>query len=191
MHIKTSTLLLCSLFLLCACAAKPSIHDSSVRNNGFKLISNKQDHTLELLTFCESYSNLTADAQKKIFASSNQALAANKNDLVHRIKLAIMLALPSSRLRDTTKAQSLLQDLLQEDNLSEPDSALVSLLYEYTLFDNKQSQKSREDTKKYEMTQQKYDALLQKNEALEQKLNELKNIEKTMTERSTKADIKP
>jgi len=191
MRTKIFTLLFFSFFLLGSCATKQSIHDSGTRNNGVRLFSSKQDHTLELLAFCESYSNLTAEAQKKVFTLSNQALATNKNDLMHRIKFAIMLALPSSRLRDATKAQSLLQDLLQDDGLSESDAALVGLLYEYTVFDNKQLQKGREETKKHEVMQQKYDALLQKNEALEQKLNELRNIEKTMTERNTKTDNKP
>jgi cell division septum initiation protein DivIVA len=38
---------------------------------------------------------------------------------------------------------------------------------------------------------QKNESLEQKNGALEQKLNELKNIEKTMNQRSTKTDNKP
>jgi hypothetical protein len=191
MHIKSLIIVITCAAIICACATKPSIHDSGTTTNGIRIFSSSQDRVLELLAFCETYSNLTPEAQKKAFASTNQALAANKNDLMQRTKQAIMLALPSSRLRDTTKAQNLLQDLLQENNLSRSDADLIGLLYEYTVFDNKQLQRVREETKKNELTQQKYETLLQKNEALEQKLNDLKNIERTMNERSTKTDSKP
>lgn len=191
MHIKSLIIVITCAATISACATKPSIHDSGTQSNGIRIFSSSQDRVLELLAFCETYSNLTPEAQKKAFAATNQALAANKNDLMQRTKQAIMLALPSSRLRDTTKAQNLLQDLLQENNLSRSDADLIGLLYEYTVFDNKQLQRVREETKKNELTQQKYETLLQKNEALEQKLNDLKNIERTMNERSTKTDSKP
>jgi hypothetical protein len=191
MHIKSFIIVIICAATICACAIKPSIHDSGTPSNGIRIFSSSQDRVLELLAFCETYSNLTPEAQKKAFAATSQALATNKNDLMQRTKQAIMLALPSSRLRDTTKAQNLLQDLLQENNLSRSDADLIGLLYEYTVFDNKQLQRVREETKKNELTQQKYETLLQKNEALEQKLNDLKNIERTMNERSTKTDSKP
>lgn len=191
MHIKSLIIVITCAAIICACTIKPSIHDSGTTTNGIRIFSSSQDRVLELLAFCETYSNLTPEAQKKAFAATSQALAANKNDLMQRTKQAIMLALPSSRLRDTTKAQNLLQDLLQENNLSRSDADLIGLLYEYTVFDNKQLQRVREETKKNELTQQKYETLLQKNEALEQKLNDLKNIERTMNERSTKTDSKP
>lgn len=173
-----SVLLLCCVLFISACA-------SSINNSGVKLGRlARQDHVVELLKFFEDYSNMTPEAQKKALNETNQVLATNKNDLIHRIRLAAMLALPTSRVRDMNKAQGLLLDLLQENNLNATDSALVSLLYEYTVFDNKQLQKYREESKKLDATQQKYDAL-------EQKLNELKNIEKTMNERAVKTDSKP
>jgi hypothetical protein len=175
------------LTLLNACVAKSTGLKSS--GNGLsesisKIITCKPDRMDELMAFIENYSNLAPDAQKKVFSTTNQALAENKSNLVLRTKLAIMLALPTSRLRDPTKAQSLLQDLLREDNLEPQENALLGLLYEYAQDDAKLQQKARDDAKKLELSQQKNDALQQKNDALEQKLNELKNIEKTMTERS-------
>lgn len=156
--------------------------------------SNKQDHTLDLLSFLDSYSNMTPDAQKKAFTTISQALNDNKSDVVLRIKLAGMYAIPSSKLRDLSKAQSQLQDLLQENLLSGGDYYLVSLLYEYTVFDNKQIARERDELKKLdtttqrmENTQQKLDALQQKYDALEQKLNDLKNIEKTLNERGSRS----
>lgn len=143
------------------------------------MTTSKQDHVVELLSFMESYSNLAPEMQKKVFAETNQKLAENNSDLALRFKLASMLALPSSRMRDNTKAQYLLQDLLQGNSLNPADSSLISLLYEYTSDNTRQLQKSREESKKLDSIQQKY-------EALEQKLNELKNIEKTMSERDAK-----
>ena len=157
----------------------------------------KQTHADALLAFIESYSNLTPEAQRKAFASTNQTLAENKNNLNARSDLAVIYALPTSRLRDPAKAQVLLQELLREDSLEPSESALLGLLYEYSLEPIKPPQKNRDEVKKLELTQQKYDALLQKNEALlqknealEKKLNELKNIEKTMSERAIKSDNK-
>jgi hypothetical protein len=172
------------LLLVSACATKPISNHSTIPNNGVKLAPAKDDRINELLFFCDNYSNLTPEAQKKAFNETNQALAENKNDISHRIKLAIMLSIPSSRMRDTNKAQNLLQDLLQENSLNPSESAFSSLLYEYTLDTNKQLLKNREDAKKLELIQQK-------NEVLDLKLNELKNIEKTMNERDSKPVNKP
>lgn len=185
MHYKV-LMLCCCLALMSACAAKNSAVKS---NNGglsesiTKIINGKHERIDELLAFIDSYSNLAPEAQKKAFATTNQALTENKGNIVLRAKVAIMLALPTSRLRDPAKAQILLQDLLREDSLETQENALLGLLYEYAQDDNKQLQKARDDAKKLESAQQKYEALQQKHEALEQKLNELKNIEKTMNER--------
>jgi hypothetical protein len=153
--------------------------------------SSKQDRVSSLLLFIDRFSNDTLDAQRKSFNDTNRALIENKFDLTERIKLTIMLSLPSSRMRDTAKAQSLLQDLLQENNLNPTESALTSLFYEYVLDDIKQSQKNRDDLKKLDLNQQKLEALQQKYDALDKKLNDLKNIEKTMSDRDSKVISKP
>jgi len=191
MNNKNFTILLCSLIFTCACSNNPFINNTAgnskvSKTNSLKAIISKQNYAIELLAFIDEYSNLTPEVQKKAFAETTQVLAENKNNLLYRLKLASMLALPTSRMRDNTKAQNLLQDILQENVLSSSDSALVSLLYEYTTDYTKQSQKSREEIKKVEAIQQKYEASELKSRALEQKLNELKNIEKTMNERDTK-----
>lgn len=192
MNNKNFTMLLCSLILSCACSNKAIISNAPAnsnvaRTNMLKASTSKQNNVIELLAFIDSYSNLTPEMQKKVFAETNQMLAENKNNLLSRFKLASMLALPTSRLRDNVKAQNLLQDLLQENTLNPSDFSLISLLYEYTTDYTKQLQKSREDIKKLESAQQKYETLELKNKALEQKLNELKNIEKTMNDRDSKS----
>lgn len=190
MNSKNFTILLCSLMLSCSCsnnAIVSSANGNAGRTNTLKTSAFKQNNVVELLAFIDSYSNLAPEMQKKVFAENNQMLAENKNNLLSRLKLASMLALPSSRLRDNAKAQNLLQDILQENTLNPSDFALISLLYEYTTDYAKQSLKSREETKKLESAQQKYEALELKNKVLEQKLNELKNIEKTMNDRDSKS----
>lgn len=195
MNNKNLIILLCSLVLTCACVNKTNMSKPSpgTKTNTLLAEISKQGHGMELLAFIENYSALAADAQKKIFSETTQALAENKNDLRHRVRLACMHALPGSYVRDNTKAQTLLQNLILENILNPADLALVNLLYEYTTDNTKQSQKYREESKRLDSLQQKYGALEQKNEALEQKnkeleqkLYELKNIEKTMSERGAK-----
>jgi len=189
MNSKNFTILLCSLILSCACSNKAIVSNAAgnTRINTIKTSTFKQNNVTELLAFIDSYSNLTPEMQKKVFAETNQALAENKNNLLSRLKLASMFALPTSRLRDNAKAQNLLQDILQENTLHPSDFSLISLLYEYTTDYTKQLQKGREDIKKLESIQQKYEALELKSKVLEQKLNELKNIEKTMNDRDSKS----
>ncbi|PKO53764.1 MAG: hypothetical protein CVU27_00745 [Betaproteobacteria bacterium HGW-Betaproteobacteria-20] len=187
MSIKNAIPLIFCAMALIACAGK-SVNDNPLRtHNAVISVSAKQESIIKLLAFSDNFSNLTLEAQKKVFAETNQALTENKNDLTQRIQLAIMLSIPSSRLRDLGKAQNLLQELLQENTLTAPESALISLLYEYTVDNIKQSQKNKDDAAKLELIQQKYENLQQKNTALEQKLNDLKDIEKTMNERDTKS----
>jgi hypothetical protein len=193
MNSKNFTILVCSLVLGCACSNSAIVSSTTANGNAgktntLKTSTFKQNNVTELLAFIDSYSNLTPEMQKKVFTETNQMLAENKNNLLNRLKLATMLGLPSSRLRDNAKAQNLLQDILQENTLHPSDFALISLLYEYTTDYTKQLQKSREEIKKLESAQQKYEALELKNKVLEQKLNELKNIEKTMNDRDSKSN---
>lgn len=200
MSIKVIISLSILLLSLSACASKgmtskPADKESSMSKTleikRTEMSDSKQDRVNNLLLFIDRFSNDTFDVQKKSFNETSRALIENKTDLTERIKLAIMLSLPSSRLRDTAKAQSLLQDLLQENTLNPGESALTSLFYEYVLDDIKQSQKNRDDLKKLDLSQQKLEALQQKYDALDKKLNDLKNIEKTISDRDSKVISKP
>lgn len=189
MNYRNLIIIACGI-LLCGCSNKAIINSTATgsnRGNALTINPFKQSHTTTLLAFMNSYSNLTPEMQKKVFTETSQMLAENKNHVLNRLKLASMLALPGSRLRDNNKAQLLLQELLQDNALASSDEALISLLYEYTTDNIRQLQKSREDIKKLESMQQKYEAMELKNKSLEQKLNELKNIEKTMSNRDSKS----
>jgi len=156
-----------------------------------EMLMSRQDRVTTLLLFIDRYSNEALDAQRKSFNETSRILVESKSNLTERIKLAIMLSLPSSHIRDTAKAQNLLQDLLQDNSLSPTESALTGLLYEYILDDIKQSQRNKDDLKKLDLSQQKLEALQQKYEALDKKLNDLKDIEKTISDRDSKVINKP
>jgi len=144
----------------------------------------------QYLSFADDFSNLTAEAQKQVQASTQQALAKTPNDIELRMRLVLIYGLPSSTLLDTAKAQSLLQQLLQESALPSEQLPFANLLFDYIVAANKASKTSREDQKRIETMQQKQEALQtklentqQKLEAALQKIDELKNIEKSMGQR--------
>jgi hypothetical protein len=163
------------------------------QGNGVKLVPTKTMDASEFLSFAESYSNLPQDAQKLELASTNQALALNPNDLFSRMKLVMILGLPSSNFADTAKAQNLLQQLLQENILVNSQLSFAHVMFDYLIAANKGGktdqkhdallQKNENLQFKLETTQQKLDATQAKLEAAQQKLDELKNIEKSMSGR--------
>jgi hypothetical protein len=174
---------------------------TSTQTNPVKVNPIKNIDAIEFLSFAESFSNMPADAQKQALNSTNQALAVNPNDLLHRMKLVMILGLPSSNLLDTPKAQQLLQKILQEDILGNSQLAFANLLFDHLVIANKIVKYSNGDPKKLdgiqqknealqlklEATQQKLEMTQQKLDTAQQKLDELKKIEKSMSER----DIAP
>lgn len=176
--IYPKTILCISLLLTCSCALQPSkpITDASSKpnENRLKVTPVQQVSTLELLNYFDLYSNRDADAQKAMLNELNQGLARDPNNLLLRMRLTGALTLPTSHYRDTAKAELQLQSIIQNYSLSRSELALMGLLYEFTEDSNKQQQKLRDEMKK--------------SEALEKKLNDLKNIEKTMIQRSSKLE---
>ena len=172
---------------------EPKLSLEPKQGNGAKLVPTKTRDASDFLSFAESYSNLPQEAQKLELASANQALALNPNDLLSRMKLVMILGLPSSNFADTAKAQNLLQQLLQENILVNSQLALAHVLFDYLIAQNKSGkndqkhevllQKNENLQLKLEATQQKLDAAQSKLEAAQQKLDELKNIEKSMSGR--------
>jgi hypothetical protein len=185
---KLSYLCLISLLAVQSCALSGAGRGPS--NAAVKVMPAAEERLPLLLQFYETYSNLGQEAQKKAFNESLQALSINKNDLVHRIKMATMLAIPTSQLRDIPKAENLLQELMQDQNMAKLDLAFIGLLYEFTQESHKLQQRFRDESKKLDMTQQRYELLQQKNDNLEQKLQDLKNIEKSLSERDIKSPDK-
>lgn len=212
LHLQQFLITLLITISLSACinapikATKPSTTNS--QNATIKLNQPKSIDAIEYLEFAETYSNLLPDIQKQTLNLSNQALTLNKNDLMHRMKLVMIYGLPSSNLLDTIKAQNLLQQILQEDILTNSQLAFAHVLFDYLVMANKGAKYNGVDQKrndsllqknealqlkldamqqKLDASQQKLEASQQKLEASQQKLDELKKIEKSMGERDLKS----
>jgi predicted O-linked N-acetylglucosamine transferase (SPINDLY family) len=184
--------------LATACATQPiatpskTVQTSPVNKStaAVKIVPSKNTDAIEFLNFAETFSNLPIDSQKQTLLETNQVLAVNPNDLLHRMKLVMIYGLPSSNLPDTAKAQQLLQKIMQEDILANSQLALANLLFDHLSVVNKPTKTTNSDPKRLESLQQKNEALQQKLEATQQKLeaaqqklDELKKIEKSMGER--------
>lgn len=138
---------------------------------------------IDYLAFTQRFAAMSAEEQKKEFATASLSLNRNKGSLANRMRTAIMLALPSSRVRDNNRALALLDDVLHDEQANAETRSLASLLRDYAndrvkLEDNagKLAQKAADE-------QKRADTMQQKAEALQQKLDELKNIEKALTDR--------
>ncbi|HEY0267737.1 MAG TPA: hypothetical protein VGC12_00730 [Methyloradius sp.] len=137
----------------------------------------------DLIDYIARFTDLSAYAQKKELTQVLQALSQNKTDISLRSKAAIIYAIPSSKLKDNTKAQSLLDDLLKEKTLEPKQKTLLLLIRDFVSDNNKITSRIKDEQKRSDATQQKFDAAQQRADALQQKLDELKDIEKTMIDR--------
>ncbi len=192
-----------ALLILCAClitgCVSPANQPNTIAPNiiakvnpPVKINPTKSVDAIEFLTFAETFSNLSAELQKKTLLETNEVLAFNPNDLLHRMKLVMIYGLPSSSLLDTPKAQILLQQILLEGILENSQLAFSNLLFDQLVAINRVSKMSNGEPKRLEILQQKNEALQfkleqtqHKLEAAQQKLDELKKIEKSMGERET------
>jgi hypothetical protein len=166
------------------------VNPATKQNTGVTFGLTKNNDASEFLNFAEYYSNLSLEAQKDELVSTNKLLTTNPNNLLLRMKLVMIYGLPGSNLFDGAKAQSLLQQLLQENILINTQLAFGHLLFDNLIAINKVNKNNRDDQKriesilqKNETLQLKLDSSQQKLDAAQQKLIELKNIEKSMSER--------
>jgi ATP-dependent Lon protease len=179
------------LIALCLCLSSVAcVNPATKQNTGVTFGFAKNNDASEFLNFSEYYSNLSLEAQKDELVTTNKLLTTNPNSLLQRMKLVMIYGLPSSNLFDGPKAQSLLQQLLQENILANTQLAFGHLLFDHLIAINKVNKNNRDDQKriesilqKNETLQLKLDATQQKLDAAQQKLIELKNIEKSMSER--------
>lgn len=132
-----------------------------------------------LLEFVSNFSELPLESQKKELAEALQKISSNNNDLHQKTRVAIIYAVPTSKLRDPLKAQPLLDELAREKRLSKEEGAIVSILRENAAETAKLNQRLREELRRAEENQQKANGL-------QQKLDELKKIERTMMQKSLK-----
>lgn len=129
-----------------------------------------------LLEYAQYFTDLPADTQKKEVAILSTSNGKEKLPLLTRSKLAIAYALPSSKTRDSQKAQILLDELLAEKTLSADEKNLFGLLRDFVgenlrLVSRVRDEQKRADTAQTGMMN------------LQKKLDDLKDIEKTMIDR--------
>lgn len=130
-----------------------------------------------LLEFVDDFSNLSPEAQKKELAGVLHEISTNSSDVRQKVRAAIIYSIPGSKLRDPLKAQPLLDELAREKQLSKEESAIVSILRYNSAEIIRLSQRLREEQRRADDNQQKANAL-------QQKLDELKQIERTMMQKS-------
>lgn len=189
------------LLLLSGCAQQATqAITNNTRTAEKSVIANMQTPS-NLLLFSEAFVQLPAESQKKLLIEINQLVSAPNALLIDKLKLATMLTLPNSHVKDLNKAQALLHELSQSTGINRVDLAYIGLMQEWNISQLKTQQKIKEEAKttdhlaqkyealdqKNEVLTQKYEALQKKYEALEQKLTDLKNIEKSLSERDIKS----
>lgn len=137
----------------------------------------------ELLDYAAGFIKLSPAQQKYELNEIVSAVQKDKSNVVYRIKLAAMYALPSSRVQDPSKALNLINELQKSNAISAENSQLLAVLRDFVIEQQQSLQKLKDEQKRADNIQQKNDQLLQQNIQLEQKLEALKRIEKTMVDR--------
>ena len=143
--------------------------------------SGQIDHALisaeSLLEYSNRFMALSREAQKEELSAVNRRLAQNKHDLNDRTKAAIVsLLADSSDIQDKAKAQTLLDDLVRENDPDIERKTLAKILRDFLA---EQTKLSRENNR---LNQKMHDEQ-KRAETLQQKLEELKNIERNIVDR--------
>jgi hypothetical protein len=169
----SSTLLLTAgLLALTSCAQLPNNANSNGSNGHPSVAAPYTDYN-NLLAFANAFPKLSLEDQRKELASLNQTVA---RDPQTKMQLAIAYGLATSKVRDTTKAQPLLEDIISDKTLDASSLALATIMRDYLNEIGKSGQKSKDEQRRADSAQQKLDEL-------QKKLDDLKNIEKTMVDR--------
>jgi len=185
-------ILLLSSYLLTACATTQApvaqteaapVQASDNSNSGITLLPAATEQLTPALLACEDYRKQDTEGQKKQYSDTLQTLAKNKQALVHRFKLACMYAIPSSYIKDYPKAHMQLQQLREDQTLTEIDKAYINQLYTFNVENLKQLQRLRDESKSLSNLVEKHEALQKKYDETEKKLLHLKNIEKKLNVR--------
>lgn len=130
-----------------------------------------------ILEYAGKFLALPATGQREELARVNARLAMNKHDLNDRTKAAVIYTLADTAdVRDTQKAQSMLDELSRENDPDLERSTLVRILKNFIAEQNKMAREANRMGQKALEEQKRADAL-------QLKLEELKNIEKNIVDR--------
>lgn len=162
----TSSFLLISLLVTAGCAQLPKANETP-------MFSTLQAPYRSTIVFAQEFPKLSLEEQRNRVTLLNRE---NPQDVKTKLQLIIAYGLPSSRLRDQAKAQSLIDGLMKDTSLDTETIAFLTLINDYMVEISKSNQKIKDEQKRADSTQQKLDDL-------QKKLDDLKNIEKTMVDR--------
>jgi hypothetical protein len=161
-----STCLLIALLITSGCTQLP-------RNNEPSIFSNLQAPYRSTIVFAQEFQKLSLEEQRTRVVLLNRT---STQDVKTKLQLVVAYGLPTSRLRDHAKAQSLIDELLKDTSLDAETIAFLGIINDYMAEISKANQKAKDEQKRADLTQQKLDEL-------QKKLDDLKNIEKTMVDR--------
>ena len=139
--------------------------------------------TENILDYVGRFSGLSAEDQKKELVQINENLSLNKLDFNYRMKAGIIYAMPTTRLHDASKAQSFLDSLMREKSLDMQRKALVNLLRDYISENGKLALENTKLLQENTVLLQKSRDEQKRTDTLQQTLDNLKAIEKTMSDR--------
>jgi len=162
--------------LLSSCAAAPAQKKQTSATSA-ELQPRPVVHNESILEYTGKFLALPADGQKEELARVNERLALNKVNFNDRTKAAVIYALSSTpEIKDTGKAQTLLDDLVRDQDPDMERSTLTRILRDYIAENTRINKENNRLNQKVHDEQKRADAL-------QQKLEELKNIEKTIVDR--------
>ncbi len=150
---------------------------------GKQIMLSKASDANEFLNFSAQYSSSSLEVQKQELMLANQGLAMNPADSFQQIKLVMIYGLPNSPFQDNQKAQNLLQNLLQENILTNSQLSFAQLMFDQVLANSQLNLKIKDEQKRNETLQQNNINLQLHLDAAKQKIEGLRNIEKLMGER--------
>lgn len=163
--------------LLAGCQNMQNKPPDEPQNVSPEQTGNTVERSEGILEYANRFMSLPREAQKAELALVNQRLAENRHDLNDRTKAVIIYLLAdSAEVKDSAKAQSLLDDLAREDDPDAERKALVKILRGFLMEQTKISRENSRLNLKMHEEQKRV-------EALQQKLEELKQIEKNIVDR--------
>jgi hypothetical protein len=121
----------------------------------------EERQVIQLISYAQRVSTMTAEQQRREYSASNEAYARDK-DSTSRMRLALLLATPGASFNDAARASSLLEPLATAGDAASPLRALARLVY--VQLNERTSEQKRASQ-------------------LREKLEALKEVERTMMER--------
>jgi hypothetical protein len=153
----------------CTHTGKPHGNDAAAMTTDVRI---EQQAHADPFAFARDFPRLSAEAQRTEINRLNQTAS----DPYSRLLLAMAYGLPGTATRDIAKAQTLLEEIVGNEQLDQASQSLAAIMRDYLGELSRSSQRLREEQKRADAIQSRLDDL-------QKKLDDLKNIEKTMVDR--------